>query len=159
MEQDRLGGADDPRGRLGPAHPLGELGAEDGGDAEAAHPLDHVDEALPGLRDRRELVHDQEHPLAARLAPDRPLGELVNQEAGEVAGLLLEPQPVEQEVGSVELVEGDLSVERGADGSEEGGVAGADPVQLRALERCDLDRGRGAPRVEAEQRLAAEAGE
>ena len=87
------------------AHAFGELGAEDGGDAEAARALDDVDEPLPGLCDRGELVDDQQHALLARLASDRPLRELLDQEAGEVAGLVFQPQPVEEEVGAVDLVE------------------------------------------------------
>ncbi len=120
--------------------------AESSGDAEAAHPLDDVDEAAPGARDRRELVDDEQDALGERLAPDGPLGELLDEEAGEVAGLVLEPQPVEEEVGAVELVEGDPPLERAADGGEEGGVAGTDPVQLPALERRDLERAAREPR-------------
>ena len=108
MQQDRLRRTDDPGRRFRAAHPFGELRAEDGGDTEAARPLDDVDESLPGLGDRGELIDDQQHPLWARLAADGPLRELLDEEAGEVAGLVFEPQPVEQEVGGVELVEGDV---------------------------------------------------
>ena len=103
----------------------------------------------PACGDRRELVHDQQHPLRARFAADGPLGELLDQEAGEVAGLVLEPQPVEQEVGAVDLVEARAAVEGAGDGGEEGGVAGADPVQLLLAERGDLGERERAFRVQA----------
>ena len=143
----------------GAAHAFGELGAEDGGDAEAAGALDHVDEALSGLGDGGELVHDQQHLLRAWFAADGPLGELLDQEAGEVAGLVLEPEPVEEEVGAVDLVERGVAVEGAGDGGEEGGVAGADPVQLFLAERGDLGERERALWMEREERVLLEPGE
>ena len=143
----------------GAAHAFGELGAEDGGDPEAARALDHVDEALSGLGDGGELVHDQQHLLWAWFAADCPLGELLDQEAGEIAGLVLEAEPVEEEVGAVDLVERGVAVEGAGDGGEEGGVAGADPVQLFFAERGDLGERERALRMEREERVLSEPNE
>ena len=69
MQQDRLRRADHAGRRLRAAHSFGELRAENRGDTEAAHAFDDVDEALPGLSDRRELIDDQQHSLARGLRP------------------------------------------------------------------------------------------
>jgi hypothetical protein len=151
MQEDRRDRADDPGGRLGAAHPLGELRAEDGGDAEAARSFDHIDQALSGLRDRGELVDDQQDAVGARLATDRRLRELFEQEAGEVAGLVFQSQPVEEEVAGVDLLEREAAVEGAGDGGEEGGVAGADRVELLTLKRSRLGGRRRCLRVQLEQ--------
>ena len=101
-----------PGGCFLAAHALCDLRGEDGGDVEAAGAFDDVDEGAGCFGDGGELVDDEQDASLARFAGDGPLGELLDEEAGEVAGFVLEAEAVEEEVAAVELVEVEL-VRRG----------------------------------------------
>src|SRR5207253_8672553 len=90
VEEDRLGRADDSGSGSFAAHAFGDLGTEDGADAEAARSLHYLYERLARLGDRRELVDDEQHVFVPRLTRDRPLRELLDQEAGQIAGFVLQ---------------------------------------------------------------------
>ena len=127
VQQDRVRRADDPRRDLGAAHALDDLRAR--GSPRPRNPLralDHVDQAGAGLRDRAELVDDQQHALVARLALHGVLGEVLDQEAREPGSLVLEPQAVEEQVAGGGVFERPAGVEAFADGAEERRVARAD---------------------------------
>ncbi len=100
VEEDGFGGANDPRAGFVAAHAFRDLGAECGGHAEAARAFDDVDERVSRGRDRGELVDDEEDALVAWFAADGPLSELFDEEPGEVPGLVLEAEPVEEEVAT-----------------------------------------------------------
>jgi hypothetical protein len=68
---------------------LCDLRGEDGGDVEATGAFDDVDERGGRFGDGGELVDDEQDASVARLAGDRPLGELLDEEAGEVPGFVL----------------------------------------------------------------------
>jgi len=103
-------GVEDPRRRLGAAHPLDALRREHDGGTVGAHDLDHPRHAL-AVGDRRELVDDQQDLLAGALAPGKVLLEVLDEEARELGRLLRVEQLVEQHVGAVGVLPRPVAVE------------------------------------------------
>ena len=101
--------ADEPgRGVEDPVGSDAEAGVGLAGDdhrrSEASDSLEEVG-GVGVHRQRRELVHDQQHPPVDRLAACHVVGEVLDQEPAEAGGLLLEGETVEQHVGGVGVLE------------------------------------------------------
>ena len=85
-----------------------------------------------------ELVNDEQHCLACGLAGRGVVGEVLQEEAPQAGGLLLEGQALKEEVGGVDVVEGEGAVEAVGDGSEEGPVTVGHAGDIALDELVDL---------------------
>jgi hypothetical protein len=129
VQQDGVGGVENPRGGFWSAHPFEGLGGQDDGGAVGAHGFDHARDAF-AVGDGRELVDDQQHVPALCVACGEELLEVLDQEPPELRGLFAVEQLVEQQVAGVGVFEGPGPVELAVGGVEEGGIALAAGVDV-----------------------------
>lgn len=137
MQQDRVRGVEDAVRGLRSAHAVDRLRREHDRGAVAAHHLDHPRRSF-AVGDRGELVDDEQDLAAVGVAAGEVLLEVLDEEAPELARLLAVEQLVEQQIGAVDVLECEASVELAARGVEERAIALAAGVDVLVAHALDL---------------------